>query len=183
MLIALTFTEYPLTSARAAGICHPRRQTPTEHRPPRGFDDNRPRLKSYLTPACNFWHAQSRRELPEIVFAEVTMAKGMKSGGKEPGRVELTGPAGIREAEQIRSSLLEAVRQHSRAIVNCAGVTSIDISTIQLILSARKTAAAAGKSLTLAHPASDGLLDTLQHAGMVNPKGSKPAPDQTFWLK
>jgi hypothetical protein len=111
------------------------------------------------------------------------MAKGMKPGGKDAGRVELTGTAGIREAEQIRSSLLEAVRQHNRTVIGCSPSARIDISVIQLILSAQKTAAAAGKTVTLARPADDGLLDTLLHAGMVNPKGAKPAANQAFWLK
>ncbi len=111
------------------------------------------------------------------------MAKGIKSGARDAGRVELTGAAGIREAEQIRSSLLEAVRQHNRVVIDCTRAASIDISIIQLILSARKTAAAAGKTVALARPADDSLLDTLLHAGLVNPKGGSPAADQTFWLK
>jgi hypothetical protein len=106
--------------------------------------------------------------------------ESLPAGG--PGRTDLTGSLNIREAEQIRSRLLEAVRQHEHVMLGCSGAAGGDLSFVQLVLSARRTAAAAGKSVTLAAPAEGWLLEALQKAGLVSPAGQAPAAGQEFWL-
>lgn len=111
------------------------------------------------------------------------MPEGMTPGAAETCKIDLAGVLSIRDGERLRATLLEALRGHSRVEIGFEGVTAADLSTVQLILSARKTAASAGKSVVLAQPASGWLLDTLQRAGLVNPEGSQPASGQAFWLK
>jgi hypothetical protein len=111
------------------------------------------------------------------------MPKGMKPRAADSCRIDLAGALSIRDGERLRVTLLEAVQKHSRTEIGFDGVTGADLSAIQLIISARKSAANAGKSLTLTGPAGGCLLDTLKRAGLVNPEGSKPASGQAFWLK
>lgn len=55
----------------------------------------------------------------------------------------------------------------------------VDLSFIQLVESARLYAAAHGKALTLAQPASGSLLDVLERAGFIETASHE---DALFWL-
>ena len=103
--------------------------------------------------------------------------------------LDLTTPAGvampaaltIREAERIQSQLLQAVREQEKIVVDCGAATDIDLSFVQLILAARKSAAALGKTLTVIPPASGALQDILWRTGILpSPAGPLPA-EQSFW--
>jgi hypothetical protein len=111
------------------------------------------------------------------------MPEGMNPGAAESCRINFAGVLSIRDGERLRATLLEAVRGHSQIEIGFDGVMSADLSTVQLILSARKTATSTGKSIALARPADGCLLDTLQRAGLVTPEASNPASGQAFWLK
>ena len=96
--------------------------------------------------------------------------------------IKLGGPLTVRTVKPIGARLLEAVRQFPRVTIDCSGATEVDLSFLQLVMSARKSAADAGKTLSLAHPASGILLERLMQAGLVAPANEQPAADQTFWL-
>jgi ABC-type transporter Mla MlaB component len=93
----------------------------------------------------------------------------------------LDGPLTVRHAPQIHARLREALRQGSVAI-DCRAADEVDVSFIQLVLAARRSAAATGRTLRLAHPADATLLDRLRQAGMVRSGDEDPAADQDFWL-
>jgi ABC-type transporter Mla MlaB component len=97
------------------------------------------------------------------------------------GTIELGGVRTVRTAEQSHSVLLEALRSASSIDLDCSQVTETDVSFVQLLLSARKTAAEYGKSLTLAHPAGETLRSVLERGGFL--KADSPAGDRLFWLK
>ena len=97
-------------------------------------------------------------------------------------RLMLNGRLTVRSAEELRSRVLEVMRLHSCVEVECSAATDVDLSFIQLVLSARKSAAAAGKTLSLAHTAGGVLLERLRQAGLVGPAGGRPVADQSFWL-
>jgi anti-anti-sigma regulatory factor len=109
--------------------------------------------------------------MPEIATPELP----------EPGRVSLGGALTVRNAEEIRSRLLDALRQHPTVRIDCTAATDVDLSFIQLVLSARKSAAATGKCLSLTPPATDVLSDALVRAGLLGAADDKPV-DRLFWL-
>ena len=107
----------------------------------------------------------------------------MAASREEPsdGTIEFGGIRTVRTAEQSHSLLLEALSAASSIRVDCSHVTEADISLVQLLLSARKTAAGTGKRLTLAHPAEGALGGILTRGGFL--RADSPASERRFWLK
>jgi anti-anti-sigma regulatory factor len=96
--------------------------------------------------------------------------------------VDLGGPRTIRNAEETRSLLLEALRGPSPIRLDCASVAEADLSFVQLLLSARKSAQATGKIATLAHSPRGAVLQAASRAGFST------APDPlagagSYWLE
>jgi anti-anti-sigma regulatory factor len=96
--------------------------------------------------------------------------------------VDLGGPRTIRNAEETRSLLLEALRGLSPIRLDCSSVAEADLSFVQLLLSARKSAHAAGKIATLAHEPCRALQQAALRAGF------SAAPDPlagagSYWLE
>ncbi len=98
------------------------------------------------------------------------------------GDIKLDGALTIRSAESVRAHLLAALYAHHALRIDCTAASEVDLSCVQLGLSTRRSAAATGKSLALAAPADGALLDVLVRAGLVDPTGQEPLPDQAFWL-
>src|SRR5687768_12052996 len=83
----------------------------------------------------------------------------------------LGGPVTVRNIQPVHAWLIEALRRHRMVEIDCSAVTDVDLSLIQMILAARKSVAASGATLALAHPACGALLDTLMRAGLVGSPG------------
>ena len=67
--------------------------------------------------------------------------------------------------------------------VDATGIACIDISIVQLLIAAFKSADAAGKRFSVSY-AADGPLDTLlQRAGFVLPDGKPLMPEHTLWTR
>jgi anti-anti-sigma regulatory factor len=86
----------------------------------------------------------------------------------------------IRQAEDIRDRLLAALHDRQDIIIDCSATTEVDLTFIQLVLAARKSAAAAGKHLSLVPPGNGLLTEVLQQAGLVGAPDMLPA-DKSFW--
>ena len=86
----------------------------------------------------------------------------------------------MRNIGEVYAHLVEVMRAHRHVRIDCTAATDLDLSFIQLILAARRSAAAVGKTLSLAYPANGALLVRLMQAGLVGPQVS--AADQAFWL-
>jgi len=86
----------------------------------------------------------------------------------------------IREAAATQAKLADFLRRHDVIELDCAGVTETDLTLVQLLLAARKSAERAGKSLVLAAPASGALLAVLSQGGFLPGLGGA---DEAFWLK
>jgi multidrug resistance efflux pump len=87
----------------------------------------------------------------------------------------------VREADQIQSRLLQAVREQEEVVVDCSGATEVDLSFVQLVLAARKSATAAGKKLSVIAPASGLLANVLWRAGIIAEAGGPLPAEQSFW--
>jgi ABC-type transporter Mla MlaB component len=100
----------------------------------------------------------------------------------------LHGAMTLREVDAVRSRLLEAMSVNDTIEIDCSAVTGADVSFIQCLIAARRTAAATGKRLSLAAPAQGALLDALVRGGFLysSPDGSGPGePTSTdpFWIE
>ncbi|WP_156460506.1 lipid asymmetry maintenance protein MlaB [Devosia sp. Root635] len=95
--------------------------------------------------------------------------------------VKISGDAGLRAAQDIAGSLRKALTGHDQVAVATEAISGADITTIQLLLAARKQAQASGKSLTLAAPPSGVLRDLLVQVGCLDAEGQPLLPDGDFW--
>jgi hypothetical protein len=89
--------------------------------------------------------------------------------------VILDGALTVRGIDAVQARLAAALRQHSVVTVGCGAATEIDLSLIQVLLSARAGATHAGKMLRLAAPAQGALEAALQAGGFL-----PDAPDAAF---
>ncbi len=93
----------------------------------------------------------------------------------------LSGDVTVRECESIRNQLSVALESGVSLVLDCAAITRVDLTFIQLLLAARKSAAAAGVALTLRHPTAGVLAEALARAGIPAPDADPSDPDHLFW--
>ena len=100
------------------------------------------------------------------------------------GRIALAGAQTIRNADDAGARLLATLAGHSTVEIDCSATSEIDLSIVQLILAARKSALAAGKNLLLAQTATGVLHDVLMRGGFLHADPAAPRTDeQAFWLR
>lgn len=100
------------------------------------------------------------------------------SADKEACRLVLAGPVTIASSQDLHQRLLRALDAGNDVEVECSDVTEADLSLVQLLLAARRSAEARRQRLVMRSAASGALLATLQRAGLV---GAGPGADEGFW--
>ena len=99
----------------------------------------------------------------------------MNNPAEPTGDVRLSGPLTIRHAAEHREALMAALSQNQTIRVDLPADSDADISIVQLLLSARVSARASGKQVTLKHEASGSLRDVLDRGGFL------AADEMEFW--
>ena len=92
-------------------------------------------------------------------------------------KVELEGELTIRSITELRERLLEALKSGRAVVAKIADDAVADLTFVQLIEAARRSAQAAGQTFALAGPATGPLLETLRRGGFVDSAGQR-----AFWL-
>jgi anti-anti-sigma regulatory factor len=93
--------------------------------------------------------------------------------------VKFSGVIDVRSIQKPYQTLKKACASGRGVVIDLAGVVDIDVTFLQLVESARRSAAQAGLRIRLAKPAQGAVLETLTRAGFL----SAPADDRTrFWL-
>lgn len=85
----------------------------------------------------------------------------------------------IRNIKDIHSDFLTYVKNNNSIEINLDGCGDMDLSLIQLVESARKSAEAEAKSISLTKPANDIIQSTLRRAGLFD---AFSGHDAKFWL-
>jgi anti-anti-sigma regulatory factor len=85
----------------------------------------------------------------------------------------------IRNIKQVHAELLDCVNKRDEVEIDLENSIEIDLSLIQLIEAARKTAETSGKSISLTRPANDTVRAALERAGLFD---SFTSDDTKFWL-
>jgi anti-anti-sigma regulatory factor len=97
--------------------------------------------------------------------------------------LKISGDADLRNVQDIIGQLRQALENHNAITVVTDGLTSIDITILQLLVAARKSALASGKTLTLHAPADGVLHRLLVQTGFVSTDGKSLTPEGEFWTK
>lgn len=95
--------------------------------------------------------------------------------------VEIAGDAGLRSAQDLAKQLRDAIIAHQSVAIATDAITAADVTTIQLLLAARKMALASDKSCTLSAPPGGVLRSLLIQTGILDADGRPLAPDGDFW--
>jgi ABC-type transporter Mla MlaB component len=97
--------------------------------------------------------------------------------------IVLDGVLTIRTTDEARARLTDALARAPTVSVDCSAATEVDVSLIQLLLAARRSAARNGGQLILAQPADGALLATLLRGGFIAAGGPSRGADDDFWLQ
>jgi len=90
--------------------------------------------------------------------------------------VLLDGTLTVRTITAAHAALLKTLTEQQEVYVDCGAAESVDLSLIQLLLSARLSARQEGKHIALAAPVAGPLRAVLEQAGLLSPTGGDP-----FW--
>ncbi len=93
-------------------------------------------------------------------------------------RLTLAGAIDLQSIGAAYAQVKAAAAQAAALEIDLAAVTSLDLTLVQLIESARRTAAESGTALRLASPAAGPLLETLQRGGFL---ADPEDPRTSFW--
>jgi len=89
----------------------------------------------------------------------------MSAGKTSAHRLALGGDLTIRTIGKAHKKLAFAITQASRICVDLTGAKETDLTLVQLLLSARRTAQRDGKHLHLSQPLPDTLLSEIVRGG------------------
>lgn len=98
-----------------------------------------------------------------------------------PFVVTLSGEAGLRGAQELAATLRQALANRDSIAIATQAISGADITTIQLLLAARKQAALTGKSVTLADAPTGALREALVANGCISADGRAVSDDGNFW--
>jgi anti-anti-sigma regulatory factor len=97
------------------------------------------------------------------------------------GRVRLQGSLTLRDAKQLQGLLQDAISASREVEVDVREVSGVDVSIIQLIASARKSAEQRGRNLTLVTGSGGAFQATLAKTGFLGDDGACRNTDEAFW--
>ena len=104
------------------------------------------------------------------------------SDGQTP--IEVKGTCTVEEAGRIRALLMERLRETDRIVLDLSGVGEVDLSFLQLICAAHKSALNAKKTLVLDGVPSEPLIRKVREAGFACRKACGAELDKDcFWAE
>ncbi len=86
----------------------------------------------------------------------------------------------ISQAEAVQAALLDALQNHPAVEIDCSGVEEIDVTFLQILVSAGRTAIAWNKSLRFASPPVGLLADAIGRCGFPVPSSGTTSVADIF---
>jgi ABC-type transporter Mla MlaB component len=97
--------------------------------------------------------------------------------GQRSHTLVLSGDAGIKATAEIAQSLKDALAAYADIEIDTQTVSAADLTTVQLLLSAKLSAYATGKSLNLLAPLGAPLRAVVEAGGFL----ASSQPHHAFW--
>jgi hypothetical protein len=91
--------------------------------------------------------------------------------------VKFSGSQTIREAEDAAHILRKALADHPSLVLDCDEIEEADLTFLQLVIAARRSAQKSGKAFALGATARGPLLAALDRAGI------RPEGEHLFWFE
>jgi anti-anti-sigma regulatory factor len=101
----------------------------------------------------------------------------MDCGAKKPQRqtLVLDGDCTLDRALELKSVLLEALKDHGDLLLNLDNATVVDLSLLQLLCAAHRAAMRCGKQLVLCPKPSNAFIEAAEGAGFLRTMGCQSA--------
>ena len=96
-------------------------------------------------------------------------------------RVALRGNLGLRDVKQVHELLSGAVSASKEIELDVREVSGMDISVVQLIAAARRSAQQRGRALMLVSEPDSVFAATVTRAGLLRAEGAVRTADEEFW--
>ena len=107
----------------------------------------------------------------------------LESIDKNSFRLHLSGQIDIGHAKSIKDSLLSALKEGKSLEINLEKIEGVDLSGLQLLCAAGKTAKAIKKKLTLNKKIPQCFTNALLESGFFrDKKNTSEKTDECFWL-
>ena len=102
---------------------------------------------------------------------------------ERPAKILLSfsGTLTLRRADAVCASLCEALGAGAPVEIDCSEADEVDATFIQLLIAARRSAAARGTPFRLSAPAGGAVLETLVRGGFFDPSREDATPEAAFW--
>jgi anti-anti-sigma regulatory factor len=68
-------------------------------------------------------------------------------------------------SEETRAAVMQALSRHDSVVLDCEGATEIDLTLVQILVAASRTAAQAHKRIELKSPPTGPLAEALRRCG------------------
>jgi anti-anti-sigma regulatory factor len=102
----------------------------------------------------------------------------MDCGAEKPEQVlTLEGDCTLERARELKSLLHDALKADGDLVLNLDNITATDISFLQLICAAHRTALAGGKRVLFRPKPSTAFMDTARGAGFLRTMGCQNTPN------
>jgi ABC-type transporter Mla MlaB component len=100
----------------------------------------------------------------------------------DTGILCLDGDCGLRKSAELVAEIANKLATQDAVVVDATGITAADISTVQILVSAHKSALAAGKALHVHAPLDGALGEVLVKGGFVAANGVALTPGDAPWV-
>lgn len=96
--------------------------------------------------------------------------------------LDLHGSLTIREVDDLRARLIEALDAARELSIRCSDAIAVDLSAVQILIAARRSAEARGIRLTIAGPPGPAMADALQRGGFLLADGRPTGADAAWFI-
>lgn len=97
--------------------------------------------------------------------------------------LQLDGEINISRAAELKDALLESLEKAESVEVNLDNITGIDLSCLQLLCSAHRTASKEGKKITIKDPTLPLYVESRKNAGFMYSKPCRHVTtDDCLWV-
>ena len=93
--------------------------------------------------------------------------------------IQCVGPMHLRSIAEPHAALIQAFEAGEDLVLDLSGVEEADLTFVQLILAAQRSAGEQGLVLTLSAPAPEPVMQILERGGFIS---SAPDARRNFWL-
>ncbi len=97
------------------------------------------------------------------------------------GSLRLSGALGVRDAGQVAENIRDALHGADGLTIETDQLQSIDLSILQILISAHKAAREGGKSLSVAVPQGGAVDAVLRRSGVADAADAQIVRDGEFW--